>query len=319
MYTLESGDKNNSRYKSIILSRPDKADQFRRQFELGNFSIRDIKTYILNSYLLDSDSNSYFDNYCLILTMADEISEPLSYLEAMIYWFALQVNTSSARGKSRGKINSEYLAYKIGTACNWDYREYAGNLQDDFITEYVSIPVKFECLLNPITFKLPICKVSKGFFKQKEVGFILKPTMEAPGYFLVDNDASGLVEYKISKTLYANLFIDAQCHNGSYLFNDNNKSYLASMINRYDSNLIYEILYSQNIYSVYNFEISDQYWLDDSFLLNISTREIPEVREEDRDNIVWQEVRPYHYRLICYHKPYIVSIIGNTCYIMTEI
>ena len=315
MHDLVSGDRDNSQIKSILLSYPDKTDNFLRPFFAGNFNIQDTLLYILSG---DKLSDVNYKNYCIMLTLGDMLPEPIQKYEAQVYFFALQVNYNCAIGRSRGKINSYYLAAQIMEACEGDYQKFSGSIYDDFYTEYINIPVKFDCLLNTITLKLPISKISKGIFKQKDIGFMLQPSMEAPGYFMVENDKSGLMEYKISKTLYADLFIDAQCHNGSYMFNDNNKAYLASMINVHDSNKVYEILYSQDIYSVYNFEINDQYWLDDNYLFNIYTRYAPEVREEDQHDIIWEEVRPFQYRLKCHHKPYIVCIVGSTCYIMTD-
>lgn len=315
MLYLVSGDVSNLLYINQLNQYRDVADEYLRYYFSGKLNIDNV----LDGIFTDTLDKKTYDQYMVALTMADEMPYPKTFAEILPYFFALQVNYYHSIGETDGTIPNRYLAGRVGTTCNWNFREYSGyNTLNNFEIEYVKFAVNFDHFLNTIYFELPIVRVKKGLFntkfRQKEVGFMLAPQMEAPGYFILESNI-GVLKHKVTKFIYMNLFAEAQHRQGSYIFNS--KEDLGRLVATEHTILIATMLQDQGYHFVGHFENEDgcDFWLDDDFLLNITCRYLPELMPEN-NRMTWQELRPNFYRLIFEHKFYVTYVIGNTINIL---
>jgi hypothetical protein len=262
-----------------------------------------------------------YDQFMVFLTLADELPKPLSRAEVMPYFFALQVNYHNDLGETNGRIHSPYMASRCALTCHFNFREYSGfETQQNYSIEYLTIRVKFNCLLNTVVFQIPIMEVQKGLFntnfRKKTVGYMINPMMEAPGYFVIE-DSPNLARYVIPKALYMEFFKDAFYKNGTFLFND--KSDLERFVDKNCIFAVYNMLTEQDFYDVFRIvNIDGDYALDNDYCLTIYSRYEPEI-DQVNNYVEWQNIRPNLFRLIYRSKFYIPFIEGNTIRVLAQL
>ena len=315
MLYLASGDVNNGYYYQMLQQYPQAVDNYLRLFYGGKLNIIDA----LETVFTETDfSKDIYDKYMITFTLADQTPNRLTYQDVMPYFFALQVNYFNSIGETDGRIESRYLAGRVGNTCSWNFREYSGyNTLRNFNIEYVTVKVDFNFLLNTIYFQLPITQIEKGLFntnfRKKNIGFMLNPIIEAPGYFIIDNNHE-LIKYKIPKSTYMELFRNAQFNAGSYIFPQ--KDDLSQYIDKNSHTAVQTMLYDEGFYSVCKFNTEgNDFWLDEDSCLVLTAKEPISIQPEETD-AQWQELRDHIYRLLYKQKFYITYVYGQDIFIM---
>ena len=318
MLYLQSGDVSNLRYYDLLEQNPEVVDRYLKLFFGGKLRLYDALEMIFTDTHL-GDLNIY-DMYMITLTLADEVPNPIDYQVAMRYFFALQVNYHNAIGETDGRVESYYIADRVANTCNWNFREYTGyNTLRNFKIEYKTVTVNFNFLLNPIILKIPIVQIEKGLFKtkfrKKNVGFMFNPMMESPGYFEVVNKQS-LMQFKLPKSVYMELFRDALAQRETMVFEQEEK--LAEYVDTNNHTAVQTMLYDNGFYSVCNFESEGNYGeLDENSLL-VMTAQYPPVLNPEETRAEWQELRNHVYRLLYKGKFYITYLYGTQVFIMSN-
>ena len=317
MLYLISGDVDNRRYYEKLSYDLNATNNYLRLFFAGKLKIYDILNDILSNESIDQRR---YEIYMVTLTLADEMPKPMTQVEVMPYFFALQVNYHNSLGETRGRITSRYMASRVAVNCNWNFREFSGFDTQNFNIEYKTVRIDFVCLLQTIEFKLPVVQVEKGWFdtnfRKKNIGYMLNPSMDAPGYFTIDGNYS-LSTYTIPKSIYMELFRDGMKQNGSYVLTS--KDNLEEYVNPNSIYTVYTMLTMADFMDLFNVEdIDGEFWLDEDANLLIASRYQPKT-SEDNYFIYWEEIRPNIYRLQYKHKFYVPFLDGNKIRILCNI
>lgn len=327
MLFLMSGEVNNEKYRNLLTEEVERARSFEQQtgqpqqspidryltlFFRGKLKIERIYEVILTEPDKLTDQNVY--DMCMVtLTIADELPQPKVWQEIIPYFFALQVNRCYALRETDVCINTINNAVIMGNKCEWNFRELSGyDSFENYDVEYKTIACNFNFLLNEIYLEIPITKVKKGWFKKKDTGFMISPTNNSAGYFIINNHYT-LLKHKIPKSFYMELFYDAiQYHNSAVFPLDTD---LSMYINRDAHQPVQQMLYCADYWSVANVSLDGlECWIDNDDLLCVRAREPLSIRPEGC-NAFWQEVRPHLYRLIYNQKFYISYLYGNEVYL----